>query len=154
MRSKKQSTNSSAVSPCGESINDPIHDSIFCEGSCQAWVHQGNCGGLSKLAHAQVKTLSSAWSCPVCRLATQSKQIEDQSRAIADLRMAVENLAQRVDSLQLLVRACSASDGDPQITKEADVTNTHSRLPPLTMLMDLLQDKLLTHLILIQKDSM
>ena len=81
---------------CDDCIDDAVHDSIFCEGSCQAWVHKG-CGGLSKSAHEKAKSLPN-WQCPLCRFDTQSQemlalreQVDDLNRKVSSLQSSVES---------------------------------------------------------------
>ena len=62
---------------CEAGIDDSIHDSIFCEGACQTWVHCG-CGGH---AHPKAKSLPS-WSCPVCRFASLNEEISSLKESI------------------------------------------------------------------------
>ena len=42
---------------CEDSIDDDVHESIFCSGQCQAYVHRG-CGGLSHVAFEAAKVLA------------------------------------------------------------------------------------------------
>ena len=55
---------SSAVSCpiCEELIDDNVHESIFCSGQCQSYVHRG-CGGLSHVAFEATK-VSGPFHCP------------------------------------------------------------------------------------------
>uniref|UniRef100_A0A1X7TD91 PHD-type domain-containing protein n=1 Tax=Amphimedon queenslandica TaxID=400682 RepID=A0A1X7TD91_AMPQE len=81
---------------CDDGIDDAIHDSIFCEGTCQAWVHRG-CGGLSKSAHEKAKGLQT-WCCPQCRLDAQSNEI-------SALKKEVTDLTKQFSSLKLLIES-------------------------------------------------
>uniref|UniRef100_A0A1X7U2J9 PHD-type domain-containing protein n=1 Tax=Amphimedon queenslandica TaxID=400682 RepID=A0A1X7U2J9_AMPQE len=68
---------------CDYGIDDAVHDFIFCEGSCQTWIHRG-CGGLSKSAHERAKGLPT-WFCPQCRLDAQTNEILVLRKEVADL---------------------------------------------------------------------
>ena len=81
---------------CDDGIDDAVHDSIFCEGSCQTWVHRG-CGGLSKSAHERAKGLQT-WFCPQCRLDAQAKEILALSKEVADLTEQFSSLKSHIES--------------------------------------------------------
>ena len=71
------------------------HDSIFCDGYCQEWLHR-QCAGLSKSHFQSVSASSDPFLCPKCIIAKQSSEIRD-------LQQKVNHLADRVSVLESLV---------------------------------------------------
>ena len=74
---------------CDDIIEDATskkkgHDSIFCEGTCNMWLHRG-CAGLSKSAFLLVTQSTDSFYCPHCRLDIQDKEISSLKDAIASL---------------------------------------------------------------------
>ena len=48
-------------------------DSVFCEGHCQAWLHN-HCASLSSIAYQAVSQMQAPFYCRHCHLDNQSKE--------------------------------------------------------------------------------
>ena len=59
-------------------------DAIFCEGSCQAWLHRG-CAGLSKSAFLSLNGSSVPFACVHCRLNQQEKEISQLKNLVSKI---------------------------------------------------------------------
>lgn len=76
----------------------PGHDSIFCDGECQSWIHR-RCAGLSKLAFSKLCSVSNTkpFYCPNCRLEQQSLEISELkstlSKVVVELAKFKENVS-------------------------------------------------------------
>jgi hypothetical protein len=68
------------------------HDSVFCDGVCQEWIHR-QCAGLSTTAFLAVSQSANPFHCPRCLLFQQSKEIES-------LKASVEKLTSEICSLK------------------------------------------------------
>jgi hypothetical protein len=104
---------------CSEEVVDAHgrkkgHDSIFCDGDCQEWLHR-QCAGLSKAAFTAVSSSKDSFSCPRCLIVRQSREI-------ADLKLKVESLTSKVNQLQ--------SKLDPLVSTLSGFTTT----PPYSLL--------------------
>ena len=75
------------------------HDSIFCDGSCQDWIHS-QCAGLSKASFTHYSKSNDPFFCPKCTIKNQSDDIatlpkmyyKNQSDDIATLKEAVSRI--------------------------------------------------------------
>ena len=87
----KWSLKSKYVCPiCDDIIKDQSssaegHDSVFCDGHCNTWLHCG-CTGLSKFAFTQIAAPSKSFYCMHCSLSLQKKEV-------ASLKAMVEELS-------------------------------------------------------------
>ena len=68
------------------------HDSIFCDGHCQTWLHR-TCASLSKPAFDLACKSNNPFFCPNCRLDVQDKEI-------LSLKSTINNLATELASLK------------------------------------------------------
>ena len=50
------------------------HDSVYCEGQCQVWLHR-HCASLSKAAFQAVSQSQLPFLCTHCRLDAQEKEV-------------------------------------------------------------------------------
>ena len=80
---------------CEDPIDDDVHESIFCSGQCQAYVHRG-CGGLSHVAFEAAKG-SGPFHCPSCRVNYLSHEVSHLKLDLSDLSSA---LSSRLASLE------------------------------------------------------
>ena len=78
---------------CDELINDADDgdDSIFCDGSCQGWLHR-QCAGLSKKRFQIIGESSDPFYCPHCMLHRQACEIKDLKETISLLTSRIESL--------------------------------------------------------------
>ena len=120
-RLRQSGKKSKCICPiCDDGIDDATHDSIYCEGSCQAWVHRG-CGGLSKSAHEKAKGLQT-WCCPQCHLDAQSNEISALKKEVADLTQQFSSFKSHIESRLSTI---------PDEVNTAALSATRIRLPTL-----------------------
>ena len=86
----KKASKSSVICPiCEEAVIDPSsksvrHDSIFCEGTCKAWLHHW-CAGMSKATFVEVCDTDDLLFCPYCRLVNQGTEITSLKANLSSL---------------------------------------------------------------------
>lgn len=105
------------------------HESVFCDGACQEWLHR-QCAGLSKAAFQAVSNSCGPFLCPRCVIAQQSKEISMLKDNVAVLSRDVKALKEMLDSLTVdngLV-AADKSSGEPSVLP----LRTHSTHNPHT----------------------
>ena len=142
---KKSGKKTKCVCPiCEDNIDDSVHDSIFCEGYCQAWVHRG-CGGLSKPAHAKAKSIPS-WKCPSCLEIDHSKVFPAQSELVENLKKDLSALTQQVNSLDAKVvslaeELSSISTVPSATTPLSSLSPSNGHIPATTSLMQSAQQR-------------
>lgn len=112
-KNQSKSKTSQSMTPvfcpiCSDEVKKPSgrkegYKAVFCEGSCQEWVHR-QCAGLSVIAYTKASKSDDPFLCPSCN-------IRGQSRDIADLKRTIQLLTARV---------CKLEAGDPG--KKAPVT--------------------------------
>ena len=108
LTTKKASKSSikTIISPiCEEAVVDPSsknvgHDSIFCKGTCKAWLHRG-CAGMSKAAFEKVCDTNDPFFCPYCRLVSQGVEI-------TSLKASLSSLLDELSSVKALVKSMNA----------------------------------------------
>ena len=73
-------------------------DSIFCEGSCQAWLHRC-CAGLTRTRFAELSDDSRPFYCPSCASDKHTHELAELKSAVAALVLEVEQLKSTVHTL-------------------------------------------------------
>ena len=111
--SKRSSTPKHTCPICEDVIVDQSsgnkgHDSVFCDGLCNAWLHRG-CAGLSKLAFDQVAASSDSFCCSHCSLSQQKKEI-------ASLKATVEMLSSDLLSIRSTLSELSGKANTPSVS--------------------------------------
>ena len=91
-------------------------DSIYCDGTCQEWLHH-RCAGLSAVAFTAInKDPESPFFCSHCKLANQSKEIMELKSNVLKLSQTIDGLSQILRSLTknqvILGSQCRLSDLD------------------------------------------
>ena len=76
---------------CEELIDDKLQQSIFCEGTCDSWLHRC-CAGLSRAAFSKLEGFTEKFSCPSCRLHDQAIEISSLKESLASLQRDVAAL--------------------------------------------------------------
>lgn len=71
------------------------HESIFCDGRCQEWVHR-QCAGLSKVAFQAVSKSNDDFRCPHCVITQQAKDISALSATVSVLSRDVKVLQDKL----------------------------------------------------------
>ena len=97
-KSRSSDTNLTTV----DMILDECHNSIYCEGLCSAWIHQG-CAGLSKAAHSRLKDSSQPFQCPACRLDALTLEIVSLKESLASLKLEMSSMKSQQESVAVLV---------------------------------------------------
>ena len=95
-----------------QSSSNKGHDSVFCDGLCNTWLHRG-CAGLSKLAFEQVVASSDSFYCPHCSLLQQKKEI-------ASLKATVERLSSDLLSISSTLVELSGKVNTPSVSPQGD----------------------------------
>ena len=105
-RKAKNPKASTAMCPvCEKAVIDggrKSQDSIFCEGSCQAWLHRC-CAELTRTRFAELSDDSRPFYCPSCAS-------DKHTHELAELKSAVASLVPEVEQLKSTV---VAGMGDP-----------------------------------------
>ena len=78
------------------------HDSIFCNGLCQEWIHR-QCSGLSKANFQSVLPSSNCFYCTKCVIDKQLNDISKLKQKVAYLMEAVSKIQPVVSSVSLPV---------------------------------------------------
>ena len=60
------------------------HDAIFCEGTCNSWLHR-QCAGLSKSLFQSLAKSEKSYHCPHCRLASYESVVDNMKSIISSL---------------------------------------------------------------------
>ena len=92
---------------CEEAVVDPSsknvgHDSIFCEGTCKAWLHRG-CAGMSKTVFEKVCDTDDPFFCPYCRLISQGVEITSLKASLSSLLDELSSVKALVDNMNAKV---------------------------------------------------
>ena len=67
------------------------HESIFCEGVCQGWMHR-TCIGLSKKAFQSTKESPEPCLCHYCSSVAQQSEIQQLKATVSALQAEIESL--------------------------------------------------------------
>ena len=108
----KRSSNAKHLCPiCDDAIEDSSskskgHDAVFCDGTCNTWLHRG-CAGLSKIAFKKVASSSHPFYCTHCSLSEQKKEIEA-------LKGTVEKLSSDFRTVSSMLAKISSEKKSPQ----------------------------------------
>ena len=98
-RKAKNPKTSVAMCPvCEKAVIDggrKSQDSIFCEGSCQAWLHRC-CAGLTRNRFAELSDDSMPFYCPSCASNKHTLELGELKSAMAALVLEVEELKSSV----------------------------------------------------------
>ena len=65
--------------------NKKGQDAIFCDGSCQAWIHR-RCASLNKCTFEKLAESSTEFFCPTCRLTTLEALVQDLQKQLRALQ--------------------------------------------------------------------
>ena len=110
-RKAKNPKTSAAMCPvCEKAVIDggrKSQDSIFCEGSCQAWLHRC-CAGLTRTRFAELSDDSMPFFCPSCASDKHTHELAELKSAVAALVLEVEQLKSFVHTLSSTVQAKEA----------------------------------------------
>ena len=113
-RKAKNPKTSVAMCPvCEKAVIDggrKSQDSIFCEGSCQAWLHRC-CAGLTRTRFAELSDDSMPFYCPSCASDKHTQELAELKSAMAALVQEVEQLK---SSVHMLSSTVQPAEGDEQ----------------------------------------
>ena len=76
------------------------HDSIFCDGSCQNWIHR-QCAGLSKASFTHCFKSNDPFFCPKCTIKNQSDDVATLKEAVSLFRKDVDRVQDNIAQIQL-----------------------------------------------------
>ena len=112
---------------CDASAKSKGQDSVFCEGSCQGWLHR-TCAGLSK---SMFKVISSPehncpFYCLYCTHVRYFDQISNLKSTIEDLSGKLAKLESRSDPINASVTNGSPSSADVVRSSKPMSTNAES----------------------------
>ena len=95
MPRKKKGTNSSASEEqcglCCKAIVEDCDEALFCEGSCNKWMHR-YCAGVSLSHYEALQDSPLPFLCSLCVQTKHSEAIEEMKATIAALREEVKEL--------------------------------------------------------------
>ena len=77
-------------------------EAVFCEGSCQGWIHR-ICTGVTRPAFEKLGEPDTQYLCSHCMLISQSKEINKLANIIKHLNANVISLTETITSLQSYV---------------------------------------------------
>jgi hypothetical protein len=103
------------------------HDSIFCDGACQEWIHC-HWAGLSQSAFKAVSSSTSPFHCPRCLFVHQSKEISDLKSSLAQLSNEVLTLKAQFASLVGRDRSSVVPHSPSSSADQEQLTTTQSRV--------------------------
>ena len=88
---------------CTEEVVDSVghkkgHESIFCDGRCQEWVHR-QCAGLSKVAFQAVSNSDNQFHCPHCVIIQQSEDISALSATVSVISRDIKALQEKLANI-------------------------------------------------------
>ena len=97
---------------CSDIVEDAVgkkkgHDSVFCDGLCQAWVHR-QCGGLSKSRFSKSSSSKEPFLCPRWIICKQDDDIKELQQKVQVLESTVINIEKAVSLLS--VKKSSGAD--------------------------------------------
>jgi hypothetical protein len=136
-----QSSKNPVICPiCTEEVidsgkNKKGHDSIFCDGTCQEWVHR-HCAGLSMTSFKAVSSSSAPFLCPRCIIAQQSQEISVLKSSMAELSVEVDALKAQFASLVRhsdVTLPNSSSDDQQHSMVLTNSSETHGASPLYTL---------------------
>lgn len=88
---------------CGKPIKDNVkgHESIFCEGECQGWMHR-TCAGLSTVAFQAAVESSAPYLCHYCASVTQQNEIKQLREMVDVLKAEIESIKHKTKSSEVI----------------------------------------------------
>ena len=98
------------------------NEAVFCEGSCQGWIHR-KCAGVTRPAFDKLGEPDTEYLCSYCMLVSQSREISKLSNIIKDLNTAVHSLTETITLLQSSVTKQSPTS-DQAVIASADIAST------------------------------
>ena len=78
---------------------DVGEDSIFCEGTCQVWLHR-TCAGLTVPKFNEISKSDQKFLCVHCRLDGQSEIIKDIKANLSDIHIKLDELLSSMSVLR------------------------------------------------------
>ena len=77
-------------------------DAVFCEGSCQGWIHR-TCAGLTKKAYDILSESDEPYFCAYCMSCKQNTEINNLKSLVKSLTDELPNLKSTIDTLRQTV---------------------------------------------------
>ena len=91
------------------------HDAIFCEGTCNAWIHY-RCAGISKTLFQMCRNSENSYHCPHCRLLGFETLIQEMKSTISSLKQRIEALENCTPTIKDTTSASNLPNSNPVLT--------------------------------------
>ena len=75
-----------------DDADDTGDDAVFCEGTCQAWIHR-KCVSMSKTIYTKLGNSDDPYLCSYCMIAKQSLEIAELKNIVKDLTSKIDQLS-------------------------------------------------------------
>jgi len=105
---------------CDQPVLEPSEicigdEAVFCEGSCQGWLHR-KCAGVTHPALDKLDESDTEYFCSHCTLVNQNKEINNLTNIIKDLNSSIKSLTETISSLQSHVTKQSHQVQQPPVS--------------------------------------
>ena len=97
-------------------------EAVFCEGSCQGWLHR-KCAGVTCPTFNKLGEPDTEYVCSYCMLVSQNREISKLANTIKDLNSVIVSLVETITLLQSSVTKQSSTP-DQESNATADITGT------------------------------
>ena len=111
---------------CLDSITDE-HDSIYCEGSCDRWLHRC-CAGLSKVLFNVWIDSDDPFYCPHCRLSRHAELLSSMQSTIQSLLQDVASLKSRQSESMELGAPTGSLDSGTDTSNQGTTQQTQPKI--------------------------
>ena len=117
---------------CEEPILEPSEhcdgdEAVFCEGSCQGWIHR-KCVGMTRPAFERLGEFDTPFLCSYCMLVSQNKEISRLANIIEGLNSSITTLTETIQSHVTKSSAPAQLANAETNATATNKTNTHENL--------------------------
>ena len=102
-------------------------EAVFCEGSCQGWIHR-KCVGMTCPAFERLGELDTPFLCSYCMLVSQNEEISRLANIIEGLNSSIITLTETIQSHVTKSSAPAQLANAETNATATDKTNTHENL--------------------------
>lgn len=131
-KSKGQKDKDKILCPvCDEYIVDttdgkPGQDSIFCDGTCQAWLHR-KCAGLSKSTFSELSKSIKPYQCSHCKLNVLESEVSSLKDLVKNLSSHLSMVTDELTSLKEQVKCKPSQIEEQQVQPSSQPQSAGSR---------------------------